>query len=244
MKTQEHYDNHLSSFYSWMIGDFGKATASQRELFEKYGIAPRASGIAIDLGCGTGLQSLALSELGFDVHAVDFSLPMLGELRARCPRIETRQGDLRDLEFAKALAPEVIVCMGDTLTHLDSKSSVESLIQDCASLLQPDARLILSFRDLSRLPALADRFIPVRADEDRILTCFLEDAGEKVRVFDLLYEKQGPAWTLKSSHYEKLKLAAGWVRQLLQSGFEVSGENLPGGQELIVGRKRAAPGAE
>ena len=56
------------------------------------------------------------------------------------------------------------------------------------------------------------RFLPVRADDQRILTCFLEYGPSHVTVHDLLHEREaGGAWRLQTSAYRKLRLSPGWV---------------------------------
>ncbi|MCE9580870.1 MAG: hypothetical protein K8W52_47590 [Deltaproteobacteria bacterium] len=51
------------------------------------------------------------------------------------------------------------------------------------------------------------RFIPVRSDADRILTCCLDYADDHVRVTDLVHERRGDTWTMRASEYAKLRLA-------------------------------------
>lgn len=48
---------------------------------------------------------------------------------------------------------------------------------------------LLSFRDYSVPLQDEKRFIPVRSDEGRILTCFLEYSEDSVLVHDILHER-------------------------------------------------------
>jgi predicted TPR repeat methyltransferase len=58
---------------------------------------------------------------------------------------------------------DVIVCMGDTLTHLPNQSSVESLFGDVAASLSPGGLFAATFRDYVSAPLQGDaRFILVR----------------------------------------------------------------------------------
>ncbi|GAA2349143.1 hypothetical protein [Streptomyces cuspidosporus] len=69
-----------------------------------------------------------------------------------------------------------------------------------------------------------DRFLAVRGDADRILTCFLEylDA-DTVRVHDLLHLRTPDGWTLHTGSYPKLRLAADWLAdRCREAGLEVS----------------------
>ena len=72
--VRDHYDGVLAQHYSRMFGDFETKVDEQRALLERLGVTARPSGgLAVDLGCGSGFQSVALARLGFRVLAVDFS---------------------------------------------------------------------------------------------------------------------------------------------------------------------------
>jgi methylase of polypeptide subunit release factors len=71
--AKEHYDNHLGSLYSWMIGDFKTLVHRQKEEFATAGISERSSAVALDLGAGSGVQTVALSDMGYKVTAIDFN---------------------------------------------------------------------------------------------------------------------------------------------------------------------------
>ena len=65
------------------------------------------------------------------------------------------------------------------------------------------------------------RFIPVRSDERRILTCFLEYEEDTVVVHDILHERAGDAWETRVSSYRKLRLSPERVVASLETiGFE------------------------
>jgi hypothetical protein len=83
---------------------------------------------------------------------------------------------------------------------------VHRLITNVARTLLPGGRFVATFRDYTRLPAGDARFIPVRADDQRILTCFLEERAEHVVVHDLLHERVDGAWRLRLGSYTKLRL--------------------------------------
>ncbi len=245
MSAFDHYKQHLSQFYTWMFGEYGSMVARQKSLLQEHChiTSPTTSqAVAIDLGSGPGFQSIAMKELGFNVHAVDFSEELLNELKVKDSSISLHCGDLRDLKFVEdlSLKPELIVCMGDTLTHLDTKDSIVELFQKCFELLKDQhGTLVLSYRDLSQIKTNTDRFIPVRSDDKRILTCFLEDHDEdSVHVYDLLHQKDEQGlWNLHKSFYRKLKLPVEWITDILRTtGYEVTTTKLPSGLEVVVAR--------
>ena len=243
MEVKAHYDTHLAAFYSWMVGDFAVAQGLMRTYFAAHDVRPRDSGLALDLGAGTGLQTLALIQLGFHVLAVDFNAPLLAELRQRAQGlpVTAHEGDL--LDFRRHLsteAPELIVCMGDTLTHLPSVEAVAALLADCYHASVPGGRLVLSFRPLEQELHDTHRFIPVRSDADRIHTCLLEYFPTVVRVTDLLHERTvSGEWTQKASSYHKLRLSEAEVVELLaQAQWRVTSQETQRGLTYLLAERR------
>lgn len=238
MDVQSHYKNHLSKFYTWMFGDYNQSVQRQKNFFEENAVVAEPDDVAVDLGCGSGFQSLALKALGFETYAVDLSEELLSELKLKDSSVHIRHGDIRDLKFAKPLNPSAIVCMGDTLTHLSTLEDVRSLIKNSYFVLKTQGKLILTFRNLTSLPSEAERFFIVRSDDEQILSCFLEDAGEKVKVYDLLYKKIDGQWELQKSFYHKLKIDPLLIeKQMSELGFKVATKKLPNGMDALIGQK-------
>lgn len=239
----EHYDKLLAEHYSRMFGDYGAKVAEQRALFERLGVLPEGAGEALDLGCGSGFQSVALAQLGFRVRAVDVSDKLLAELASRrgdLP-VEVVRADLLD-EISSPHAPvELAVCMGDTLPHLGSKGDVERLFEGCSRRLAPGGRLVLTFRDLTRELEGTDRFIPLHDSADVIMTCFLEYEPETVKVHDLVHTRRADGrWTLSTSFYRKLRLSPDWVCERLEaSGLSVAHREAARGLITVVARSSA-----
>lgn len=135
--------------------------------------------------------------------------------------------------------------MGDTLTHLRDQSSVEALFEDAASSLRPGGVFVATFRDYVTTELKnAARFIPVRSDDERILTCFVEYADNTVTVHDLLHQLERGSWRLHAGSYRKLRLAPQWVEQQLRTlGMAVVCDRVPGGMVRVVARKPPASAA-
>lgn len=243
-QAADHYDRLLARNYTWMLGgDLAALAAEQADLLRDAGVA--AGGLAVDLGCGPGNQSLALARLGFArVLAVDTSKVLLDELAAAGePAVRPVQADIRTV-LPQVTAPgsvDVLVCMGDTLTHLPARADVPALLADAAVALADGGRLVLTYRDLTRPLTGTDRFLPVRTSEDRLLTCFLEYDGDVVHVHDLLHTRTGGTWTFQASSYPKLRLDAEWLgAECAAAGLTVR-RNEPGprGMRLVVAVKEA-----
>lgn len=223
-----------------MVGDLDAATARADGELEDTGIPLNAAGTAVDLGAGVGLHSLPLARRGYKVIAVDSCEPLLQELRSRADSLAVRtvKADLLDFRTYVATRADVILCMGDTLTHLPDAPSVEFLFSSVAAALARGGLFVATFRDYASTPLQGDeRFILVRGDENRILTCFLEYSDKIIRVHDVLHEQAGGNWQLRLSSYQKLRLAPEWVVKVLAShGFSVRCEPGLSGMVRVVAR--------
>ncbi len=238
--VKSHYENVLSEVYSWMMGGIDSAVARNAAVFDKLNVSLTGSGVAVDLGCGCGFQSIPLSERGFSVVAIDTDMQLLEELKAHysSENIQTINDDL--LEFDKYISekPELVVCFTDTILHLESKKRVETLFKKTASALVSGGKFILTFRDLTFELKDCERFLPVKSDDDRIMTCFLEYEPETVKVYDLVYSRTGDSWCLNKSFYRKLRLAKNWIEdRLSDSGFSDVKSTVENGLITVVAVK-------
>lgn len=215
-RTKQHYDSHLGNIYPWMTGDFEENVKTFQDYFASKNITPKSNKKALDLGSGHGIQSIALSSLGFNVTAVDFNTQLLDALKQNSKgKVEVIEGDIMDFDLTGDLKPELIVCMGDTLTHLADKNELSNLIKHCYNILQDGGKIVLSFRDLTKELEGTIRFIPVKSSEDKILTCFLEYHEDHTEVYDILHEKINGFWEMKVSSYPKLRITADEICGLL-----------------------------
>lgn len=239
MTVKQHYDNHLGHFYSWMTGDFQSKSNEFKNFLADNGIKPSSNKIAIDLGAGHGLQSIPLAEIGFQVLAVDFNQGLLDELKAntRDLRIKIINDDIKKVKIF-ANKPELIVCCGDTLSHLDNKSELKTFIADIANSLDKNCKLILSFRDYSNKLVGIDRIIPVKSDETKILTCILDYEDEFVNTTDLLHERTNGVWKQKVSSYKKVRLVTTEIVDYLEAnGMTIKFNQIVNGLTTIIAKK-------
>ena len=240
----EHYATHLAPIYLWMAGGPAAALQAGAAEVEALNLPPVRGSVVLDLGAGFGMHSIPLARKGARVTAIDTSkelLSTLAEISNGLP-IKTVNDDLLEFQDHLSEAPSAIFCMGDTIAHLPDISHVESLIERASHELRPGGTFVVSFRDYS-VPIVGDhRFIPVRSDDSRILTCFLEYEPASVLVHDIVHERTTDGWQTHVSHYRKLRLSFEYLVEKFQSnGFNVRRETGMRGMVRVVAHKASNP---
>lgn len=238
--VREHYDQLLGPVYSWMAGGVESALERGAGELDAIGAEPLRTGTAVDLGAGFGMHAIPLARRGFEVLAIDSCATLLGELQDRGGSLPIRavRDDLRSFPRHLDRKADLVVCMGDTLTHLADRASVAELVASVSEKLVAGGRFVLTLRDYSVSPRGEKKFIPVRSDENRILTCMLEYGDSHVAVHDILHEREGSRWHLSVSEYAKLRISPDELTGTLQDhGFEVEQEAGASGMLRFVARR-------
>jgi len=233
----DHYANHLARIYVWMAGGIHAAMEQGGADITPFLAAPGERRVAIDLGAGFGMHAIPIARAGYAVTAIDTSSLLLTALQTQAVGLRVRavEDDLLNFEQYVSHEADLIVCMGDTLTHLSRQSDVDNLLRKVARSLKPGGKFVATFRDYTRPQSGQARFIPVRSDESRILTCFLEYGPEHVMVHDVVHERSEDGWRMRVSAYPKLRLSPTHVQQSLQKhGLTVVVETAPRGMVRVV----------
>ena len=238
--VQEHYDKHLGKIYTWMTGGIETATKRGEDELDEIGIDASGCKIAVDLGAGFGMHAIPLARRGIEVIAIDTCADLLDELQIQKGALPIQE--IRDdiLSFPRYLVnkPDLVLCMGDTLTHLADVESVNRLIISIADEIRLGGKFVVSLRDYSTPLIGEHRFIPVRSDNDRILTCFLEYTDSHVVVHDILYEREKTHWQQSVSKYNKIRISPDWLDNALkENGFLVNREPGLSGMIRFVARR-------
>lgn len=237
---ESHYENFLAEKYSWMLGDLSAKERDQLELCRSFEISPQGNGVAWDLGAGSGIQSIPLEELGFQVLAIDFSEKLLSEIKTRKPdtKIRTKVSDIRSRDLYQGVSPEILLCMGDTITHLESEKDWETAVSLWSSFLSPGSKLILGYRDLSYGKPGDKSIFVVRSEESRIFTCQLQFIRDNVEVTDIFHEKTDKGWSVTSSSYNKLILPIDdLIKTVSQKNFRLKRKDEKNGMKLLLFEK-------
>ena len=142
--AQQHYEDLLAPIYVWMAG--GLESALKAGTTDIASLVP-GQGVAVDLGAGFGMHAIPLAEGGYEVVAIDTSKVLLDILRSHGSgrRIRAVEANLTDFRRYLDGPADLIVCLGDTLTHLPDAAQVTRLFHDISASLVPGGRLVLTF---------------------------------------------------------------------------------------------------
>lgn len=235
--SQQHYDEHLASYYAWSVGGVDAAIARAEQELLVGGLELDAAPKVADLGAGFGAHAIALGRRGARVTAVDESERLLAELAALAGGlpVEIVHQDIVEWISDSNDIFDAVLCMGDTLTHLPSVEHAQRLVQSSVARLRPGGRLLITLRDYTLSPPGSELQLVVQSDLERIATCIVEYREQGVFVRDLLHQRVDEQWRVATSRYMKLKLAPrdieGW---LTRAGASVTRSRTPSGMTALL----------
>lgn len=127
-------------------------------------------GKILDIGAGTGGYAAALAAEGAMVEALEIG-PMLPYLMDTAEEkgftaLDMGMEEINDLE---ARSYNMILCIGNTLVHLESREQVTAFLQNCRRLLLPGGRLIIQIVNYDRILMNRQTELPVITVPDRHL---------------------------------------------------------------------------
>jgi SAM-dependent methyltransferase len=131
MTTEVRYDG----IADWYDTEFQPAPLESETWRTLVRLLGAAFGSLLDVGCGTGSYSAALSERGWDVTGVDLSDDMLR--RARAKGLHALQADAKSLPFDDGSFAAAVSLF--THTDLDDFGDV---VREVTRVLRPDAPLV------------------------------------------------------------------------------------------------------
>jgi SAM-dependent methyltransferase len=221
-----------------MMGGPSVCQSSARALLDATGVTANPGDIALDLGAGGGYHARALAERGFEVIAVDTSAGMLQELSELCAGfgVTPLQVDLVDDRAYSRYSPfALILCVGDTLSHLATHQDVNRLIEQCANLMNTGGKLVLQFREPPADMSPQNSVFTTRSERDRIMECVLHYWPDRVWVTDVVHEWTGHTWRSMRSTYGKLRLTVeGIVESARVAGLGLEINEPHARQRLLV----------
>ena len=193
------YRDDLAYIHDAGFGGFAKAAAPVLvEGLQRTGIM---DGLVIDLGCGSGILSHAMSRAGYDVLGIDISEAMIAMARRRVPQGRFRVESLLTAEFPRSVA---VAAVGECINYLfdagNTRSSLAKLLRRIHESLVPGGLFLLDVAEPGRVPGNGigrsyfegdDWAVLVTNEEDRQRRLLTRRITSFRRVGDLVSARSG-----------------------------------------------------
>ena len=109
----------------------------------------------LDIGCGTGTYTIPLAQLGYQMVALDYDQSMVDKLRGKADafdlQIESFARDMMGLDDLIEDAYDGILCIGNTLPHLEDMDQVEAFLKIVHKKLDENGAFIIQTVNYDRV---------------------------------------------------------------------------------------------
>lgn len=150
---QEQYDGEMAARWDQFINWPARAEAEGSFFVDR--LREVGAKHVLDAACGTGFHTVSLAKAGFEVVASDASAAMVEQTRRACKAhdvdIEVLQADWRTLRERVPGKFDAVVVLGNSFTHLFSRSDRQRAIQQFGEMLNPSGMLIVDHRNYDRV---------------------------------------------------------------------------------------------
>jgi SAM-dependent methyltransferase len=136
------YARDLAYVHDAAFGDLARAGAATL-----IGLLDTKRGTVVELGCGSGISSAALTEAGYDVLGVDVSSDLLAIARRRAPEARFVEASMYDVELPRAVA---LTAFGECLSYAYRPGNVEALFERVHAALEPGGVFLLDVATVGR----------------------------------------------------------------------------------------------
>lgn len=150
----------------------------------------------LDAACGSGQHAIALAERGYRVVGADLSAPMVARARENAAAAGVAAqfvvgglGSLAGRVGADAELFDAALCLGNSLPHVLTADGVAATLADLAAVLRPGGLLVIQNRNLDRVWARRERFMPpqvAREGDREWLFVRFYDFGPELLTFNML----------------------------------------------------------
>jgi SAM-dependent methyltransferase len=164
----------LGHDYEWLFpaetvgraGRFGATSPGSQALLEAVVKTLRPGNPVLDCACGIGADAMALARRGLVVTASDGSQAMVAETRRRSEQygiaMTVTQSRWQDLPNRVAGPFELVLCLGNSLVHTETRTNRLAALEGMRKVLSPTGTLIVDSRNWELLYESRPRIVPAR----------------------------------------------------------------------------------
>lgn len=156
------HERSIANRYDAFVADTPLCRVDHQLLADRLpGVTAGRPEVVLDLGCGSGRLAIPLASRGYDVLAVDLSLPMLQVLMNKAPldksfgRIDPIHANLVELGCLADNRADHAICLFSTLGMIQFRANRRMMLQHVARIVRPGGSLILHVHN--RWAALRER---------------------------------------------------------------------------------------
>ena len=193
MKNTEMFYDEISAWYDNMV-NFDEAVKKRESALNSF-INKRMKN-AVDIGCGTGIDSIALARCGMNVTAFDISAQMIKQAKKKSEDCGL------DITFIQRSAEEIpaiyndtfhlAVSLGNTLANIPGHQLVKS-IKKIFDIMQNDGVLILQVLNYARILKMQERIVNITRNGDYYYTRFYDFTGDEINFNILRFHAGNPS---------------------------------------------------
>jgi ubiquinone/menaquinone biosynthesis C-methylase UbiE len=223
---------------------FDKAVEKKKTLFKNF-IKPVMK-YAADLGCGSGVDSIALAALGLKVTAFDPSNEMLEVAKENVERVNVKATfhnqsiDSISEDFYEQF--DLAVSLGNTFANIGKEQLVKSL-QRCRQILKPKGILLIQILNYEKILNKKQRIVNITEGDDKYFIRFYDFVGTEIIFNILIFNKQKPSeqklistklFPYTQSDFRNGLKKAGFTSIHFFSDFNLSTYNTKQSKDLII----------
>jgi len=198
MKNEKFY-NAVSPFYDSMISM--EKSLVRRKTFYGTIFANQNIKLVADLGCGSGLDSLALASMGLKVIGFDPSAEMIRSAKQNAAKfgagIQFFRKSIAEISQKFTERFDAVVSFGNTLANLD-ETEIKIALQKVHHLLKPNGLFLFQILNYTRIEKKKETVIGFTESDDSLIIRFNEILKDEMKFHFLSINKK---MISSSNHY-------------------------------------------
>ena len=219
-RTYEHFARHYDALMAGGAGAPGDPLANGARVRGYLARHLPEAGSLLELGCGSG-AILAGLDPRLSLVGIDRSPQMLARARARVPRARLLEGDIASFELGERC--DAVICVFDTLNHLEPFDAWRTLFARVASALRHGGLFAFDVNTVAQLRRLGEAPPWIRRLEGATVIQHVDWQGEARAIWHVRIEERPPGGGLVRHHERipELGVPLATIAAALEPDFEL-----------------------